>query len=129
MGAWVGQNRGSKPTFPYPNNSAGTILQIPPGLMRNDFYPRKIAEYVTAAQLHELGEDRILERDRSFNQSGVGELESEMRARALLKKQSSKASAAAEKALRESEEPGPAVLDLLSVRVLWHLNQVLTTAC
>ncbi|RDW94493.1 hypothetical protein BP5796_00256 [Coleophoma crateriformis] len=92
----------------------GTILQIPPGLMRNDFYPRKVAEYVTAAQLHEMGEDRIVERDRSFNQSGVGELEIEMKARALLKKQSAKALVAAEKALRESEEPAPAVLDMLS---------------
>jgi hypothetical protein len=36
--------------------------------MRNHFYPRSMAEYVTKDQLRELGiaEDAILERDSTF---------------------------------------------------------------
>jgi hypothetical protein len=45
----------------------GAIIPITAGRMRNEFYPRKMAEYVTAAQLHELGlQDSALERDPTF---------------------------------------------------------------
>lgn len=46
---------------------AGAIIPITAGRMRNEFYPRKMAEYITAAQLRELGlQDAALERDPTF---------------------------------------------------------------
>lgn len=43
--------------------------------MRNNLYPRRLAEYVTLAQLRELGlEDAILERDSTF---GIGQAQPE----------------------------------------------------
>ena len=45
----------------------GAIIPITAGRMRNEFYPRKMAEYVTAAQLRKLGlQDAALERDPTF---------------------------------------------------------------
>jgi len=48
----------------------GSIIQITPGRMRNDFFPKRWAEYMTKAQLRELGiEHAMLERDSTF---GIG---------------------------------------------------------
>ncbi|TAQ87093.1 hypothetical protein B7494_g4565 [Chlorociboria aeruginascens] len=45
----------------------GTILPVAAGLMRNNFFPRKMAEYVTAAKLKELRKNDLpLERDYLF---------------------------------------------------------------
>jgi len=45
----------------------GAIIPITAGRMRNEFYPRKMAEYVTTAQIRELGlQDVVLERDSTF---------------------------------------------------------------
>ncbi|KAH0541412.1 hypothetical protein FGG08_004102 [Glutinoglossum americanum] len=45
----------------------GSIIPLPRGLMRNDWYPRGKAEYVTRAQLKELDlKDSTIERDVMF---------------------------------------------------------------
>lgn len=44
----------------------GSIVPVPPGVMRNSWFPRKMAEYQTLAQLKELG-DVAIERDSTFN--------------------------------------------------------------
>ncbi|KAL3427971.1 hypothetical protein PVAG01_01480 [Phlyctema vagabunda] len=64
----------------------GSIIQVPPGLMRNTFYPKKLAEYVTPNQLKELGEDIVVERDRSFKLSGKAETRREKRTRLELER-------------------------------------------
>ncbi|RDL42223.1 uncharacterized protein BP5553_02202 [Venustampulla echinocandica] len=42
----------------------GTVMSVAPGVMRNQWYPRKLAEYVTDARLAELGlkKEDIVER-------------------------------------------------------------------
>jgi ribosomal protein L9 len=45
----------------------GAIVPLPRGLMRNYWYPRGKAEYVTRSQLKELGlKDSTIERDVMF---------------------------------------------------------------
>ena len=44
----------------------GSIVPVPPGTMRNAWFPRKMAEYQTFAQLKDLG-DVIIEKDPTFN--------------------------------------------------------------
>ena len=46
---------------------AGAIIPIPPGLMRNLYYPLRKAEYVTQAQMRTTNiKERIIERDPTF---------------------------------------------------------------
>jgi hypothetical protein len=48
----------------------GSIISISPGRMRNDFYPKDKAEYMTTAQLRETGlRDADMERDSTFGTS------------------------------------------------------------
>ncbi|KAG0649726.1 hypothetical protein D0Z07_3901 [Hyphodiscus hymeniophilus] len=44
----------------------GSIVPVPPGTMRNTWFPRKMAEYQTLAQLKGLG-DVVIERDSTFS--------------------------------------------------------------
>ncbi|KAH8808189.1 hypothetical protein F5884DRAFT_359311 [Xylogone sp. PMI_703] len=45
----------------------GTILQVAPGRMRNDWFPKNMAEYMTTPRLQELGlENAVSERDSGF---------------------------------------------------------------
>lgn len=49
------------------NTLIGSIIPISPGRMRNDFYPKDKAEYMTTAQLRETGlRDVDMERDSTF---------------------------------------------------------------
>lgn len=49
------------------NKLIGRIIPISPGRMRNDFYPKKKAEYMTVAQLRETGiQESAMERDSTF---------------------------------------------------------------
>lgn len=49
----------------------GSIITVAPGRMRNAWYPNQWAEYVTPAQLKELGlEGSVMGRDSTF---GVGQ--------------------------------------------------------
>ena len=43
----------------------GSIVPVPRGTMRNNWLPRKMAEYQTMAQLKELG-DVVIERDFTY---------------------------------------------------------------
>lgn len=48
----------------------GSIIRISPGRMRNDFYPKDKAEYMTTAQLRETGlRDADMERNSTFGTS------------------------------------------------------------
>jgi hypothetical protein len=44
----------------------GSIIPVAGGRMRNQWFPNHLAEYVTPAQLKELGEDAVIERDSTF---------------------------------------------------------------
>jgi ribosomal protein L9 len=46
---------------------SGAIIPVPVGYMRNRFFPRRIAEYVSALELRQLkAQDITLERDHAF---------------------------------------------------------------
>ncbi|KAE8452338.1 hypothetical protein EG329_001038 [Mollisiaceae sp. DMI_Dod_QoI] len=49
----------------------GAVIPVTAGVMRNIWYPKKMAQYVTAARLQELGvkKDAMLERDSTFRSS------------------------------------------------------------
>ncbi len=48
-------------------NLVGRIIPISPGRMRNDFYPKEKAEYMTMAQLRASGvQESAMERDSTF---------------------------------------------------------------
>src|SRR5687768_5032710 len=52
----------------------GSVIPLPPGRMRNQFFPRKMAEYMTQAQIKEAGLENVtLERDFTF---GIKDAES-----------------------------------------------------
>jgi hypothetical protein len=54
------------------NRLVGRIIPISPGRMRNDFYPKKKAEYMTMAQLRETGmQESTMERDSNFGSRQV----------------------------------------------------------
>jgi hypothetical protein len=45
----------------------GSIIPLSPGRMRNDFFPNKTAEYMTTAQLREIGMlEAVVERQSTF---------------------------------------------------------------
>ncbi|KFY59305.1 hypothetical protein V497_04373 [Pseudogymnoascus sp. VKM F-4516 (FW-969)] len=45
----------------------GSVIPLPPGRMRNQFFPRRMAEYMTQAQIKEAGLENVtLERDFTF---------------------------------------------------------------
>lgn len=43
----------------------GSIVPVPPGTMRNTWFPNRMAEYMTLAKLKELG-DVVIERDPTY---------------------------------------------------------------
>jgi len=51
----------------------GSIVPVPPGTMRNTWFPNKMAEYMTLAKLKELG-DVVVERDPTFGSRQEKEL-------------------------------------------------------
>lgn len=88
----------------------GAIIPIPAGRMRNEFYPKRLAEYMTKSQLREVGMENIQsERDSTFGMYKP------------------KAAAAPEKEERVEVE-----IDLLRVRILgprrcaWNMRTELT---
>ena len=49
----------------------GAIVPVAPGQMRNKWYPRRIADYVTATELKPLERSNVLvERDFGFTKAG-----------------------------------------------------------
>ncbi|KAG4435676.1 hypothetical protein IFR05_008842 [Cadophora sp. M221] len=55
----------------------GAVIPVTSGVMRNIWYPKKMAEYLTIAKLQELGvkKDAILERDSTFQTNAARKLE------------------------------------------------------
>ncbi|KAH7330205.1 hypothetical protein BKA65DRAFT_480363 [Rhexocercosporidium sp. MPI-PUGE-AT-0058] len=51
----------------------GAVIPVTSGVMRNIWYPKKMAEYLTIAKLQELGvkKDAMLERDSTFQTNAV----------------------------------------------------------
>jgi hypothetical protein len=108
--------------------ATGTVIPVTTGVMRNIWYPKGMAEYLTEARRQEIGikKDAHLEREYTFKSEKERKLERQIQREA----QDAKEAAAAEEAalLLEKDpqrkrdaltpqEPRPQVeLDLLSVR-------------
>ena len=91
----------------------GTVIPVTAGMMRNIWYPKKMAEYLTEDRLQQLGvkKDTAIERDSTFRSNTERRLEKE--------KERFERSAAVESVMA-SIQPEPAIpmqLDLLSVRL------------
>ncbi|ELR02631.1 hypothetical protein VC83_01032 [Pseudogymnoascus destructans] len=53
----------------------GSVIPLPPGRMRNQFFPRRMAEYMTQAQIKEAGLENVtLERNFTFGIKDAGSL-------------------------------------------------------
>ena len=87
-------------------------------MMRNIWYPKKMAEYVTAAKQEELGvkKDALFERDSTFGTREQRKLE-----RKQDKRPEKKSSDGFTRGMIE-EAPEPIELELLSVRLTKLLN-------
>ncbi len=81
-------------------------------MMRNIWYPKKMAEYVTAAKQEELGvkKDAVLERDSTFGTRKQRKLERKQ------DKRPEKKSSDCFRPVVIEEAPEPIELELLSVR-------------
>jgi hypothetical protein len=105
----------------------GAVVPVTAGVMRNIWYPKRMAEYLTAVKLQELGvkKDFVLERDSSFRSNTARrldkayekELEKEQENRQ--EKQLEKTEAVAEAIQPTYERVTPIELELLSVRSSW----------
>lgn len=78
-------------------------------------YPNKVAEYITAAQLRELGIDKVVERDRNYKHSGFQETRRERKERET-KEMRETQKEALEDVPVEEELAKPELPDLPSVR-------------
>lgn len=78
----------------------GAVIPVTAGVMRNIWYPKKMAQYVTAAKLEQLGvtKDAPLERDSTFRSTTEKKLE----------KQTEEPEEAVEEIEEEEEEFRPA---------------------
>jgi hypothetical protein len=112
----------------------GAIVPVTAGVMRNIWYPKRMAEYLTAVKLQELGvkKDLVLERDSSFrsnterrlNKAYEKEVEKEQEQQRQQeqqqeqqqKKQLEKTEVVAEAIPSTYERATPIELELLSVR-------------
>ncbi|EKD15762.1 fructose-bisphosphate aldolase [Drepanopeziza brunnea f. sp. 'multigermtubi' MB_m1] len=97
----------------------GSVIQVPPGVMRNIWFPKKMAEYLTLQKIKELGvkKDAVVERDSTFRSNAERKLE-----RQLEKEQSNDGEGEESEPLSQTiseQEDGPAPiveLELLNVR-------------
>lgn len=91
----------------------GAVIPVTAGMMRNIWYPKKMAEYLTDDKLQQLGvkKDTAIERDSTFRSNTERKLEKE--------KEKFERSVAADSVMAsiESEPTIPVQLDLLSVRL------------
>ncbi|KAJ5047287.1 uncharacterized protein L3040_003120 [Drepanopeziza brunnea f. sp. 'multigermtubi'] len=58
----------------------GSVIQVPPGVMRNIWFPKKMAEYLTLQKIKELGvkKDAVVERDSTFRSNAERKLERQL---------------------------------------------------
>ena len=98
------------------NLQTGAVIPVTAGMMRNIWYPKKMAEYLTSNKLQQLGmkKDTTVERDSTFKSNTERKLDKENE-----KFERKVAAAAAESTIASMEqEPAfPIELDLLSVRL------------
>jgi hypothetical protein len=98
------------------NLQTGAVIPVTAGMMRNIWYPKKMAEYLTTDKLQQLGvkKDTAVERDSTFKSNTERKLDKENE-----KFERKVAAAAAESttASMEQEPEIPIELDLLSVRL------------
>jgi CO dehydrogenase/acetyl-CoA synthase beta subunit len=106
----------------------GAIVPVTAGVMRNIWYPKKMAEYLTAVKLQELGvkKDLVLERDSSFRSNTERRLnkayekevekEQEQEQEQQQEKQLEKPEVVAEASPSTYERATPIELELPSVR-------------
>ena len=91
----------------------GAVIPVTAGMMRNIWYPKRMAEYLTINKVQQLGvkKDTTVERDSTFKSNMERKLEKE---KEQFKR---KAAAAAESAMAtmEKQSPIPIELELLSV--------------
>ena len=107
----------------------GAIVPVTAGVMRNIWYPKRMAEYLTAVKLQELGvkKDFVLERDSSFRSNTERRLdkayekELEKKLEKQLEKQLEKTEVVAEATQSTYERVTPIELEFLSVRASWSL--------
>jgi Ribosomal protein L9, N-terminal domain len=96
------------------NLRTGAVIPVTAGMMRNIWYPKKMAEYLTEDKLQQLGvkKDTAIERDSTFRSNTERKLDKE-------NEKYERAAAAAESAMTslEPESSIPMELDLLSVRL------------
>jgi hypothetical protein len=96
------------------NLRTGAVIPVTAGMMRNIWYPKKMAEYVTNDKLQQLGvkKDMTIERDSTFRSNMERKLDKE--------KEKYERTVAAEESAMASLEPEssiPVELGLLSVRL------------
>ena len=97
----------------------GAVIPVTAGMMRNIWYPKGMAEYLTADKQRQLGvkKETSLERDSTFRTNAERKLEKQR------EKAEREAAAAAVESAMAAIEPEPAEvatpieLDLLSVRL------------
>jgi len=115
----------------------GAIVPVTAGVMRNIWYPKRMAEYLTAVKLQELGvkKDFVLERDSSFRSNTERRLgkayekELEKELEKQLEKQLEKTEVVAEATQSTHERVTPIELELLSVRSSWSLLETQGNVC
>ena len=99
--------------IPVAKLETGAVIPVTAGMMRNIWYPKNLADYLTDDKLQQLGvkKDTVIERDSTFRSNTERKLERE--------KEKFERNAAAESVMT-AFEPEPAIqmqLDLLSVRL------------
>jgi Ribosomal protein L9, N-terminal domain len=98
------------------NLQPGAVIPVTRGMMRNIWYPKKMAEYLTTAKLQQLGvkKDTAVERDSTFRSNTERKLDKEKEKR---ERKIASAAAEAEVFAVEQEPVLPIELELLSVRL------------
>lgn len=98
------------------NLQQGAVIPVTPGMMRNIWFPKKMAEYLTTARLQQLGvkKDTAVERDSTFRSNTERKLDKEKEKR---ERKNASVAAEAEVAAVEQEPVVPIELELLSVRL------------
>ena len=94
----------------------GAVIPVTAGVMRNIWYPKKMADYLTAAKLQKLGikKDTVIERDTNFRSNTERKLRKQDEEKAEeIDSDTNTAQSAYEPA---PEQIAPVELDLLGVR-------------
>ncbi|OBU01630.1 hypothetical protein VE01_00358 [Pseudogymnoascus verrucosus] len=104
----------------------GSVIPLPPGRMRNQFFPRKMAEYMTQAQIKEAGlENVILERDFTF---GIVDAESLKAAEPEVKAAPAKKVVAVDLDLLSGEQAAATIAKLIPKNIDFYRSAIVPAA-